>query len=134
MEIFETYYCGYAMVAAALRREILDGQLAPGASLPSEKELTVRFECSRDMVRDALQVLRRELLIVSLRGRAHRVAPVPDRQRLALAAGASVIGRMPYEFELGALDCSPETPLLQVTTHDGNVQAFPADRFLLANP
>ncbi|MEV8517422.1 GntR family transcriptional regulator [Dactylosporangium sp. NPDC051484] len=60
---------GYQAVAAVLRQEILNGGYPPGAYLPAEGQLVARFGCAKDTVRDAMQVLRRELLIVTGRGR-----------------------------------------------------------------
>jgi GntR family transcriptional repressor for pyruvate dehydrogenase complex len=44
-------------IAAQIRAAILTGKLAPGDRLPTERELTQRFEVSRVTVRDALRSL-----------------------------------------------------------------------------
>lgn len=44
-------------VLGTLRDEILTGQYRPGERLPSERELAVRFETSRGVVREALKKL-----------------------------------------------------------------------------
>ncbi|MER7276628.1 winged helix-turn-helix domain-containing protein [Dactylosporangium sp. NPDC000244] len=125
---------GHVTVAAMLRQEIFDGRLAPGAELPAEADLAFRFGCGRDTVRAALQVLRRELLIVSARGYRSRIAPVANRRPVVLAAGAAVVARMPYEFELAGLRCRAEMPLLEVSVPDGAVALHPADEVTLVCP
>ncbi len=59
----------HAAIARALRDSIRSGELAPGSTLPSESQLTVRFGVSRGTVRHALATLRSEGLIVGGRGR-----------------------------------------------------------------
>ena len=44
-------------IAAVLKREILMGQYRPGERLPSERDLSKRFETSRGTVREALKKL-----------------------------------------------------------------------------
>jgi GntR family transcriptional regulator len=64
----------HALIAACLRDEIESGQLPPGAALPSEAQLSSRFEVSRGTVRHALATLRSEGLIAGGRGRPPTVA------------------------------------------------------------
>lgn len=47
-------------LADVLRSEILDGQVATGVSMPSEAELSVRHGVGRNVVRTALDLLRRD--------------------------------------------------------------------------
>ncbi|MFF3573942.1 FadR/GntR family transcriptional regulator [Nocardia jiangxiensis] len=44
-------------IAADLRRQILDGELADGARLPSERELAAHYDVSAPTVREAIRVL-----------------------------------------------------------------------------
>ncbi|MFC8006885.1 winged helix-turn-helix domain-containing protein, partial [Streptomyces olivaceus] len=70
-------------IAADLRDDIMSGELAPGASLPSTARLKERFDASNATVQKALQLLKEEDLVVgragaSVTGREHRrrtVAP-----------------------------------------------------------
>jgi len=57
-----------------LRAEILAGHLRPGERLPTEAELCARYQVSRAPVRQALEDLAREGLIVRQRGRGTFVA------------------------------------------------------------
>jgi GntR family transcriptional regulator len=69
----------HASIAATLRAQIDSGELPAGAPLPSEAQLSARFEVSRGTVRQALAALRSEGLIAGGRGRPPTVA----RQLLA---------------------------------------------------
>lgn len=50
----------YARIAAQLLGELRDGTIPPGERLPGERELSTRFGVSRETVRQALQMLRRD--------------------------------------------------------------------------
>jgi GntR family transcriptional regulator len=47
----------YRQIAQDLQRRIRDGELAPGAQLPTELELRTAYEASRNTVRDAIKWL-----------------------------------------------------------------------------
>lgn len=57
-------------IAADLRDEIMSGDLAPGASLPSTQRLKERFDASNATVQKALQLLKDERLAVGRAGAA----------------------------------------------------------------
>lgn len=63
----------YRQVADALRREIAGGSYPPGARLPSESELSARFDASRNTVRAGLNLLVTEGLISSSQGLGYEV-------------------------------------------------------------
>ncbi|MCX0272783.1 FadR family transcriptional regulator [Nocardia zapadnayensis] len=63
------------LIADQLRRQIVRGDLAEGAALPSEAELLERFNVSRPTLREAFRVLESESLITVRRG-AHGGARV----------------------------------------------------------
>ncbi|NGN64118.1 GntR family transcriptional regulator [Streptomyces sp. A7024] len=63
----------YRLVADALRREIEDGSLPPGARVPSENKLMERFEVSRNTARSGLHLLVSEGLISSSQGLGYEV-------------------------------------------------------------
>lgn len=73
----------YQQLAAILRRKIRNGDLGPGAQLPSEAELSNEYRTGRGTVRLALGVLRNEGLIVSEQGRG---VFVRDRRPLVYEA------------------------------------------------
>ncbi|GHD99013.1 GntR family transcriptional regulator [Streptomyces alanosinicus] len=55
-------------IAADLRDEIMSGDLAPGASLPSTAQLKERFDASNATIQKALQVLKDERLVIGRAG------------------------------------------------------------------
>lgn len=65
----------YHRVAAALRAEIDRGQWKVGDQMPTEAELSVQFEVSRNTVRQALDVLHSMNLVSRQQGRGTFVAP-----------------------------------------------------------
>ncbi|GAA0653683.1 hypothetical protein GCM10009535_35230 [Streptomyces thermocarboxydovorans] len=78
-------------IAADLRDEIMSGDLAPGASLPSTAQLKERFDASNATIQKALQILKDERLVVGRAGaavtvREHRQRTVRPAAYLAPAA------------------------------------------------
>lgn len=63
----------YRQVADALRREIDSEVYSPGARLPSESDLSTRFDASRNTVRSGLSLLVSEGLISSSQGLGYEV-------------------------------------------------------------
>jgi GntR family transcriptional regulator len=68
-------------IAADLRDEIMGGDLAPGASLPSTTQLKARFDASNATVQKALQLLKDEQLVV---GRAGVAVTVREHRQRAV--------------------------------------------------
>ena len=65
----------YQQLADLLRERIARGEWPPDRRLPSEPDLEAEYEVSRDTVRHALDVLRGDGLIVTVRGRGSYVKP-----------------------------------------------------------
>jgi len=57
------------LLAADLRRQILNGELAADQQLPPEPELIARLQISRDTLREALRILESQQLLEIKRGR-----------------------------------------------------------------
>ncbi|WP_028799561.1 GntR family transcriptional regulator [Streptomyces sp. 142MFCol3.1] len=93
----------YARIATQLLGELRDGTVAPGERLPAERELAARFGVSRETVRQALQLLRREGTVSTDRRGSHATLP-----------GTAAEHVPSLDFPVGAL--SPEPPTLQRTT------------------
>jgi GntR family transcriptional regulator len=90
----------YRAIADELRQRVDDGELAAGALLPSESDLSAAYEVSRVTVRKALDLLREEGLVDSRQGFGWFVAADPLRQSL---------GRLgTIEAQLGALGVTSE--------------------------
>jgi GntR family transcriptional regulator len=75
----------YRQLADLLRAAIERGEYAPGATLPSEDELSRRYQISRPTVNRALSILRGEGLVRVERGRGTIVREVPAIHRDAMA-------------------------------------------------
>jgi GntR family transcriptional regulator len=65
----------YQQLNDVLADAIREGQVAPGDQLPSENELIALFNVSRYVVRQTLNLLGRQGLIITQRGRGSFVAP-----------------------------------------------------------
>ncbi|MET8177236.1 GntR family transcriptional regulator [Streptomyces sp. NPDC005336] len=63
----------YRQLADALRRDIDNGVYPPGERLPSESELSARFDASRNTVRNGLKLLVSEGLVTSSQGLGYEV-------------------------------------------------------------
>ena len=74
----------YDQIAGDLRGRIVRGELSPGDALPSERELTERWNVARATVVRALDVLRHEGLIETRQGTG---SVVRERTPLARTAG-----------------------------------------------
>src|SRR3984957_13347911 len=68
-----------AQITGDLRRQIQDHTFGPGALLPSEPELAVSYNVSRQTARSALRTLEQEGLI-TVRPRRGRIVRVPPRR------------------------------------------------------
>lgn len=78
-------------IAADLRDDIMSGELAPGARLPSTARLKERFDASNATVQKALHLLKEESLVV---GRAGAAVTVREhRQRTVRPAALTAPGR-----------------------------------------
>jgi DNA-binding FadR family transcriptional regulator len=91
----------FEQVADQLRDLILQGDLLPGAKLPSEPELASQFGVSRSTVREALRMLSSQNLISTSRGvggGSHVRHPSPDEianllhTNIGLLTGSRLVG------------------------------------------
>jgi GntR family transcriptional regulator len=73
----------FRQVAADIREKIASEQYAPGAQLPSERELVQAYGVSRPTIRDAVNVLRSEGIVIAEHGRGVFVRPPAAIHRLA---------------------------------------------------
>jgi len=81
--------------------KIANGDFAPDAKLPSEKELAEQFDVSRPIVREALERLRRENLIYSRQGAGSFVRIKPDQGVLGFPPVETIADiQRCYEFRL----------------------------------
>jgi GntR family transcriptional regulator len=84
----------HRQLADAIREQIRHGALRPGEALPSEGEISTRTGLSRTTVRDALDVLTGEGVIVKRSGAASRVATPPPVRHMATSRYADELARL----------------------------------------
>ena len=90
-------------IAERIAREIIDGELLPGARLPTEHEMVAAMGVSRTVVREAVAALRAEGLVVTRQGAGAFVAPDVERRPFRLAFdGLPSIGQVLDVMELRA--------------------------------
>lgn len=66
----------YKQLADIVRDQIMSGHLPAGAEIASEADIAEEYGISRNSVKQAMNLLRNEGLIVSARGRLTRVRPI----------------------------------------------------------
>src|SRR5262245_63655825 len=69
-------------IAEDLRNKIESGELAPGAKLPSERELASDYGTARNTAREAIRLLTETGLVIAEHGRGSFVRPVTPLIRL----------------------------------------------------
>lgn len=74
-----------ALVANEIRNWIAAGKLTPGDRLPTERELSEKYQVSRIVVREAMSRLRHEGLVVSHQGKGVFVASPEDSRFLQIS-------------------------------------------------
>lgn len=68
--------------ADELRKQIQDGRLAPGAKLPSARDLQAQYGIANSTAQNALRVLKGEVPIYSVQGRGVFVRQLSPRDQL----------------------------------------------------
>lgn len=103
-------------IAADLRDEIMSGDLAAGASLPSTVQLKERFDASNATIQKALQLLKDERLVVGRAGAAVTVREHRQRTMRPASYMAPARSGEPYRWltEAAKLGARPDSSLLDV--------------------
>ena len=113
----------YRQIAGMLREAVRSGRLAPGERLPSETELIEHFGVARMTVRQAVQELRAEGLVIAERGRGVFVRPAPHVQRVAsdrFARKHRTGGNTASDIGVEEFGYSPEVDRIAVTRKKTN--------------
>ncbi|MCX4473799.1 GntR family transcriptional regulator [Micromonospora sp. NBC_01655] len=118
----------FRQLADLLRDRIASGNLAPGASLPSELRLAQEYGLSRTSVRQAIALLRSEGLVIVEPPRGTFVRSIEPTETLTLLKGDTVSARMPTPSERRELQIGEGVPLLVIFRADGSRELYPADR------
>lgn len=113
----------YRQIATMLREAIISGQLEAGARLPSEAALIEHFGVARMTVRQAVQELRSEGLVISEHGRGVFVRPAPPIRRLAsdrFARQHRAEGKAAFTAEVEKSGYMPQVDNITVTREKPN--------------
>lgn len=119
----------YVQIAAALREAINLGRLGPGDRLPSESELTQHYGVARMTVRQAIQDLKSEGLVLSEHGKGVFVRSAPVVRRLAserFARQNRERGKAAFMAEAEKVGYSASVDSIHV--HEGPAPAEAAER------
>lgn len=92
----------YLRIADDLRREIVEGRLAPGSRLPSRAQLTARYECSDSVVTQALRLLAAEGFTEGHSGSGTYVRQRPQVRRLTRSWYREQRGGSPFRADMNA--------------------------------
>lgn len=101
-------------LAALLRSEISAGERLQGSQLPSEREFERDYGISRTVVRDALNDLVLEGIVVKRKGHGTFVRVQPHVRRITLVGPDVLTARMPTPDERRRLKLDPGVPVIQV--------------------
>lgn len=118
----------FRQLADLLRDRITSGDLAPGASLPSELRLAQEYGLSRTSVRQAISLLRSEGLVIVQPPRGTFVRNLEPTETVTLRKGDTASARMPTPAERKELDIGEGVPVLVVFRADGSRELYPADQ------
>ncbi|APU12250.1 MULTISPECIES: GntR family transcriptional regulator [Actinoalloteichus] len=108
----------YRQIAAILRQQIKSGRLAAGEKLPSESALIEHFGVARMTVRQAVQELRGEGLVIPEHGKGVFVRSAPPVRRLAsdrFARRHRDAGKSAFLAETEAAGQKPQVDRIRVT-------------------
>ncbi|GDY78926.1 hypothetical protein SAV31267_084110 [Streptomyces avermitilis] len=92
----------YWRIAHDLLGELRDGTIPPGERLPGERHLATHFGVSRETVRQALQMLRRDGLVATDRRGSHATLPGATAE-----PGADAAHMPSLTFPVGAQTTEP---------------------------
>jgi GntR family transcriptional regulator len=123
----------YRQIAAMLREAIQAGGIGPGERLPSEAELIDHFGVARMTVRQAVQELRGEGLVIAEHGRGVFVRPMPPVRRLAsdrFARKHRADGKAAFLVEADKVGYSPGVD--RITVDRGAAPSGIAERLRIA--
>jgi DNA-binding GntR family transcriptional regulator len=90
----------YQRIADDLRRSIVDGELPPGAKLPSRHELSRRYGVSDRVAVEAVRLLVAEGFVEARSGSGSYVRKRPERQRLTRSWYTARHGGSPFKTDM----------------------------------
>lgn len=125
----------YQEIVDDLRRRIASGELAPGALLPSEKELAKQHNCSIQPARTALKVLGDEGLIDTRHGFGTVVRerkPILRDATARLSSSTWAAGKSIWDAEMGGRSMTVDSLTVEaIDAPDWVERALGADRVVV---
>ena len=122
----------HSKISDLIRKRIESGEYPPGGTIDSVRTLASQFSASPEVIRLALDLLRKEGLIISRHGKGNYVAenPVSTREVLVLAPLEGHINRDIVTEFIARFSKHPECRLLleDVTLDDGNLDPAYVER------
>lgn len=109
----------YRQVAAELRARIRANEWQPGEKLPPEDRLAHEYSVGKDVIRDALWLLRYQGLIVTRNRIGSFVRDHPTLVEVPLVRDATVTARPATPEEVDQYELEEGDPVLVVTYPDG---------------
>jgi GntR family transcriptional repressor for pyruvate dehydrogenase complex len=109
-------------VADFLGAEIELGTIRPGESLPSEAELSYRFNVSRAVIREALARLKQQRVLESRQGSRTRVASSPKRSFRFSSRWKDRSAQIASLYELKILLEGDSAALVALSCTDGDIK------------
>jgi DNA-binding transcriptional MocR family regulator len=116
----------YVDVANLIHEEIDGGRFTPGMTLPSEKVFADAYGVGRDVIRAALEDLRRRGLITLQPGRDAQVRPATVHRPVTLRPGDEAIARMPSLAERRRLHLDEGVPVIEIRNRAGDREVHAA--------
>ena len=118
-------------VANLIHEEIDTGRFTPGMRLPSEKVFAEAYGVGRDVIRAALEDLRRRGLITVEPGRDAQVRPASVHHPVTLRPGDEAIARMPSPAERRRLHLDEGIPVIEIRNGAGDRELHAASEVAL---
>jgi GntR family transcriptional regulator len=100
-------------IADDLSRSIMSGELSPGAVLPSERELTERYQTTKTTASRAIALLQAEGLVRTEFGRGTFVQDIPKVKRVRRIPPRGTGSGSSFAEEMRKAGLDPDTPLVQ---------------------
>lgn len=125
---------GYQELAEILRSRIVSGEIRPGQRLPSELTLSQTYGVASKTARAALSQLRQEGIAALARGYGVVVREPVEPEVIVADPGSTVSARTPTPRERDQYEVPEGWPLLIVTSPDGLMDLYSADRFQVVVP
>jgi GntR family transcriptional regulator len=108
----------YSLVEAHLREQVASGALRPNDRLPNENEMGVQYGVSRSVIRQALDNLERDGLVVRMRAKGTFITEP------SLSLPAELLSSFAQELELHGIEASSRVLVNETTLADATIARY----------